>query len=274
MSRVSSTAVGQIKLHALHEGSNVFSADMFPNSSEDEISSILADQGAEGIATNFNAFVVQNGSDTLLIDAGPGTLFGPACGFLSESLSELSLSPKDITKVFVTHIHPDHVGGMLDQNNEAVFPNASVEMTSVELDFWRNSTFTSDMFIHWQEVANKLFAAYGDRIAPAASSGDIISGVHILELPGHTPGHAGVMISDGNHQIAHVCDIFHAQVLQLANPDISIVFDADADVARQTRKATLDMLATDKLSFTGAHMLEPKFAKVKASGSGYMLVNE
>ena len=91
-------------------------------------------------------------------------------------------------------------------------------------------------------------------------------------LPGHTPGHSGFRVDDGNDSLIMVCDIVHAPDLQIADPEIAIAFDVDPDTARQTRKQMLDMIASDGIRLTGGHLMTPKFAQLQRAGSGYRLV--
>ena len=92
-------------------------------------------------------------------------------------------------------------------------------------------------------------------------------------LPGHTPGHSGFRVDDGNDSLIMVCDIVHAPDLQIADPEIAIAiaFDVDPDTARQTRKQMLDMIASDGIRLTGGHLMTPKFAQLQRAGSGYRL---
>ena len=103
------------------------------------------------------------------------------------------------------------------------------------------------------------------------SDSEIASGIHLVDLPGHTLGHVGVRIDSGGAQFLYAADILHAQDLQLADPNLCAAFDADKDQARETRRRTLDMLATDGILFSGSHFLDRVIGHVERSGSGYRI---
>ena len=97
-----------------------------------------------------------------------------------------------------------------------------------------------------------------------ASNKDIISGVSTVPLPGHTPGHAGFRVDDGNQSMFHMGDIIHVPNLQLKDPNICTLFDIDPESALKSRKYALDMASDDNLLCTSGHMLDPKFIHIVA----------
>ena len=106
-----------------------------------------------------------------------------------------------------------------------------------------------------------------------SNNADIISGVSIIPLPGHTPGHAGFRVDDGNESMFHMGDIIHVPKLQLKDPNICTLFDVDVESALKSRKYALDMAASDNLLCTSGHMLEPKFIHIEKYGAGYAEVS-
>lgn len=99
-------------------------------------------------------------------------------------------------------------------------------------------------------------------------------GLSAIDLPGHTAGHIGIMISSGNDEMAIVGDIIHAQYLQISNPEIGVIFDQDVDQARQSRKKILNILASEKTLFTGGHLLSPAIGYVEYKGLSYSWVQD
>lgn len=267
--------VGEIEVVGITDGARQFTPDLFPGADEAHINALLKTAGSDGINTNFNAFVVKTGKSVMLIDAGPRDLMGPTAGGLLDGLRGEGIAPSDITHLVFTHIHPDHIAGALTPDGKPVFENAAVSIAEADFSFWTdpgNFTTTPEMITHWHQLAMALKAAYGERIDPVGMTADIISGVSLMPLAGHTPGHVGVRVSDGAAQFLHVADIVHAPDIQLADPEIGIVFDLDGDAARATRKRVLDELANEGTVFSGGHLITPKFARLEAAGSGYRLV--
>ena len=93
-----------------------------------------------------------------------------------------------------------------------------------------------------------------------------------MDLPGHTPGHSGFRIENSGNLFIHMGDILHVPNLQLANPNISVVFDTDPEVALKTRKTVFDMICSDKILCSGGHIISPRFGYLERSGSGYRFV--
>jgi len=272
---MSKISVGDIEIIAIKDGSATFTSELFPGTDEEHIAGLIEAAGKTEIETNFNAFLVKTGDATVLIDAGPRDLMGPTAGGLSSALDALGVANDDITHLVITHIHPDHVAGALTPDGGAVFEKAEVLIAEADHSFWvdpGNFTTAPEMLASWHQLAVAFEGAYGSRISPVSASADIVGGLSLMPLPGHTPGHVGVRVQDGDESFVHVADIVHAQDLQLADPEIAVVFDLDADLARQTRKRMLDMLASDQTLFSGGHIVAPKFARLERAGAGYRMI--
>ena len=274
MTRIASRALGSATVTVLTDGGIDFGPELFPGTAPEHIKALLASQHADAIATNFNAVLIQNAGRTILCDAGPRDLFGPTCGFLPDAMAEAGVAAADVDTLFATHLHPDHIAGMITADGAAVFPNAELVVAAAELAFWSDETNTQglpDPFPDWSAVALAVLAAYGDRLRPVEGEGDIAPGLTTLPLLGHTPGHSGWRLDTDGAMLIHAGDIIHAPYLQAADPNIAIAFDMDVDAARQTRKRLLDEVASDGALFTGGHFLHPAFHKAVRDGDGYRL---
>jgi len=266
------TSVGKHQIVAITDGDFQFDVELFPGTEDSYIQELLGNAGVDSVQTNFNAFVIKSPERTMLVDAGPRDLFGPTCGNLPEGLSEANIANQDITHLMLTHLHPDHIAGAITVDGEAVFSNATLLVNEDEFAFWnRDESFGDDNMDQWQQMAKAVLAAYRDRTELFAADADLGAGVTAISLPGHTPGHSGFRVDDGNDSLLMACDIVHAPDLQFADPEIAIAFDIDADTARTTRKRILDMVVTDRLKFTGGHMMSPKFARIQREQKGYKL---
>lgn len=274
--RTQTHPLGTAEVSVITDGAVTFTADLFPDTSQDTIDTLLARAKADAIQTNFNATLIRTGGRVVLADGGPRNLFGPTCGFLGEGLAELGVTPDQVDTLLTTHLHPDHIAGFITPEGAAVFPNATLYVTQGEYDFWGDpANFTGALAgaADYSALARAVFAAYADRMEVVASHATIAPGLSLFDLPGHTPGHAGWRLESEGQQLLHVGDIIHAPALQIANPDIAIVYDLDMDTARVTRKRLLDELATDGALFTGGHLVAPKFLRVVRDGSGYRVAD-
>jgi len=263
--------VGDIKVFILKDGETEFGVETFSGTNQSEINELLKVNHRKSIETNFNAFLIKSGGKNILIDAGAGTLFGPVAGNLSKALAEIGVINDDISNIIATHLHPDHIGGMISETGEQVFKNAALTLTQDEYSFWnKEENFKSNP--EDQNLPLSVLAAYSENLNLTSGNADLGLGLSAIDLPGHTAGHIGIMISSGNDQMAIVGDIIHAQYLQINNPEIGVVFDQDVDQARQSRKRILDLLASEKIMFTGGHLLSPAVGYVESNGLNYSWV--
>lgn len=272
MSLTVSHKVGDIDVTILTDGAITFDAGLFPGADPGHIAQLLADAGETAIRTNFNASLIHTGQKKVLVDTGPRDLFGPDCGNMPAALNEAGVDPEEIETLFLTHLHPDHAAGAVTAEGQAVFRNAELVVTEADRAFWNNDANFSgadDTVKGWQQLAKAVLAAYGDRLRILDGEGQIAPGVTSVPLPGHTPGHAGYRVSSGAAQLIHVGDIVHAPMLQIPDPEISVVFDVDAEMARAARKRLLAEVAADGIPCTGGHFLRPALARIRRDGSGY-----
>ena len=275
MSRISTTAVGTVNVTTLRDGERTLPPEALKNLSDEDIQKINSDENQSFTFTNFNACVIQNGKQNLLVDTGCGSLFGPTCGFILDALDELGLAPDDITDIFITHLHPDHIGGCIDEDGSAVFKNANFKILEEEYSFWTSKEFGSDEINgrDWSSLAKNVVSTYDAQLEVLTRNKDIISGVSTVPLPGHTPGHAGFRVDDGNQSMFHMGDILHVPNLQLKDPNISTLFDVDPESALNSRKYALDMASSENLLCTSGHMVEPKFIHLEKRGSSYIITS-
>jgi len=275
MSRISTTAVGTVNVTTLRDGERTLPPEALKNLSDEDIQKINSDENQSFTFTNFNACMIQNGKQNLLVDTGCGSLFGPTCGFILDALDELGLAPDNITDIFITHLHPDHIGGCIDEDGSAVFKNANFKILEEEYSFWTSKEFGSDEINgrDWSSLAKNVVSTYDAQLEVLTSNKDIISGVSTVPLPGHTPGHAGFRVDDGNQSMFHMGDILHVPNLQLKDPNISTLFDVDPESALNSRKYALDMASSDNLLCTSGHMVEPKFVHLEKRGSSYIITS-
>lgn len=224
-----------------------------------------------------NCYLVYLADRLVLIDGGCGAVFGPSLGRLAGNLAALGVKPADIDTVLVTHLHPDHVGGLVDAGGQAVFPNAELVVHAVKSAYWSDPAVLAAAPEGQEKQAVRLslatIAAYRDRTR-SVTGGEVLGGVTAVPAPGHTPGHTGWLIASGGDGLLVWGDIVHLPGLQFARPDAGMAFDVDGALAIATRRRILDMAATDRLCVAGMHMDFPGFGHVVRAGSGYAFIGE
>ena len=274
MSRISEIAVGSLKVVALRDGELFLPSGALGNLSEQDLKTNSNDENSRLAYSNVNAYLVQSKDQNLLIDSGCRDLFGPTCGFVQEALKEAGLVPSDITDIFLTHLHPDHIAGTIDTDGTAVFENATLKVLDLEYNFWSSQDFdeTEVNGADWANLAKAVLHAYKDRLDTLSFDSDIAPGVSSVSIPGHTPGHSGFRVDDGRESLIQMGDILHVPNLQLINPNVATVFDIDPEAALKSRREVLDMVSTDKMLCTSGHMLDQKFGHLEKKGTGYNFI--
>ncbi|MAV46428.1 MAG: MBL fold metallo-hydrolase [Alphaproteobacteria bacterium TMED89] len=274
MSRIVDISIGEIEVIALRDGEAAVPADVLLNLSEDDAATIAADENNSLSQTNINAHLIRSGDRVMLVDAGARELFGPTCGFLIDALAEAGVSPGDVTDLFFTHLHPDHVAGALTPEGGAVFENAALKVVDAERSFWTDESFDAVEVngADWAGLAQAVLSAYANQVESITSDGELMPGVTVVSIPGHTPGHVGFRVDSDSQSMIHLGDIMHVPVMQLIDPRVATVFDIDGEAALASRIRMLDMVSADQLLCTSSHMLSPKFAHIERASTGYAVV--
>lgn len=198
---------------------------------------------ADGIPSSVSVMLLEKDGQQLLFDAGNGNDDSQ----MLPRLKELGYTPTDIDAVFITHLHGDHIGGLL-KDGQAVFAQAKLYIPSVELDAWMDSP-----------QVQALVAAYGERLVKFAPDDALPCGVQALPAYGHTPGHTLYLTDDkliGG-------DIMHGIGLQLENPEYCARFDMDKERAIASRKAVLELVKKEGWTLFGMHFPTTEGVQVK-----------
>lgn len=231
-------------------------------------------RSADDFRSGVNAFLVEVGDAKILVKTGTGGAMGPEVNALPGNLAATGIAPEDITHFFVTHMHPDHVGGAMTEGG-GVYPNAELILHEAERAFWAdegNFAGAPDSVQTFAEIARGVLSGYGDRMRVIEGEAEVAPGLTAMPLPGHTPGHTRLMVSSGDAQLLIFADIVHVAPVQLARPEVAIGFDVDADQAVATRQRLLDMIATDRLTVAGYHVGFPGVIDIARDGDGYRAV--
>ena len=223
-----------------------------------------------------NAFLVLGGSAPVLVDAGMGAGGPDTLGHLPQALAACGLAPGDVGTVLVTHLHSDHVGGLIGPDGAVVYPNAEVVMPEAEAAHWladgaegRAPEGAKAGF----RRAQALVSAYGDRIR-RAGEGEVLPGIDAILAPGHTPGHTAYRIQSGGRSLLIWGDVVHLPAIQFARPEAGVSFDVDGAVAAATRRRILDQAAAERSLVAGMHLDFPALGSIRRDGAGFAWVPE
>ena len=200
----------------------------------------------------FTPVLVRSGGNVILFDTGLGQ------GGLQAALEDAGAAPADVTHVVITHMHPDHVGG-LTTDGAPTFEGAEHIAGEVEMAFWSDNP--SDAV-----TANVM--PLRDRFTLIGDGAEVAPGITAMAAFGHTPGHMTFRVDDGDASMLVFADTANHYVWSLAHPDWEVRFDMDKTQAAETRRRVLDMLASERMAMTGYHMPFPGSGFVEASGPG------
>ena len=239
---------------------NRMSIDLFKGSYNDSLLAVLMPDGSSPSA--INSFLLRmsgyyyDGRDyDVLIDAGLGEDNG---GALLRQLKKLDVKPEEIDAVCLTHLHGDHIGGLL-LDGRAAFPNATLYLSQEEYDAWNDGGTMAANNALWKQV----IAAYPGRIVTFRDGEQLFDGLVVAKLaPGHTPGHTVYEVG-GTCLIAG--DLLHAQDLQLEHPQFCARYDADPEQATATRIRIFNELRNNGQYMAGAHCYQ-HFINLKENG--------
>ena len=196
---------------------------------------------------------------------------GSSLGRVVENLVLAGINVDQIDAILLTHLHPDHFGGMTIEGKQ-VFKNAEVYVSEADAKFWlsvESAEKAQPEFKPYFEMAADAIKPYAHRLKPIPSNGEISAGVSALPLPGHTVGHTGYMFSSEKQQMLVWGDVVHNAALQFTKPDVTLAFDTDAAQAAAARKRAFDMAAADRLLVAGMHLPFPGLGFVERAGAQY-----
>jgi glyoxylase-like metal-dependent hydrolase (beta-lactamase superfamily II) len=219
----------------------------------------------------FTPVVVNTGSDLVLFDSGNTPERRPGAGNLVAALQAAGLDPAQIDVVVITHMHPDHIGGLM-ADGAPTYPNARYVTGEIEYDFWSKDERLSGPTESAATLVQANVVPLADRIAFLRDEGEVVPGIRGLSAFGHTPGHMAYHIESDGRRLLLWADSANHYVLSVQRPDWHVRFDMDKEAAAATRRRLFDLAAADRIPVTGYHMPFPAVGYIDRVGSDYRWV--
>lgn len=242
-SETKTLGLGDVKVTWIQDRAATQSASLFPQAPASLIDS-LGLRG--GIPSSMSVFLVESKGMRILFDTG----LGAKDSRLLPLLSLMGLTPADIGFIYLTHLHGDHIGGLM-QGGRAVFPTAQVFVAKQEFRGWMRMPAEKKAQVEKMAKAYRLNLHFFD-------FGDYLPGdVKTIDASGHTPGHTAFRVGD----LLIAGDIIHGAALQLADLDLCPTYDMEPAEARAARKRILQYARMNNLVVAGMHLPAPGFMK-------------
>jgi glyoxylase-like metal-dependent hydrolase (beta-lactamase superfamily II) len=224
-----------------------------------------------------NAVVVRTGGRTMLIDAGIGAEYPDfKAGQFGARLEAAGIDPASVTDVVLTHMHFDHIGGLLaDELGGRLSPGVPIHIAAAEVEFWKSPDFSRTSMP--QSVQDGIRSAvsrfadrYGSQLRPFETECEVAPGVVMSRTGGHTPGHSVVHLASGGDRLTFVGDAVFPD--HFDHPEWYNAFDHDPEEAIRVRVRLLRELAATGEPLMAAHLSFPSLGRVAVAGDAFRWV--
>ncbi len=258
-------SVGPIRIAAIHD------ATLTVPAAEAGFS-----EGSAPLSKDVMVHVLRFRGETVLVGVGVGDHGVLPRGRLIDGLAALGLQPSDIDLILLTHLHPEHVGGLVDRAGNPVFANARVVSCRTEWRWWNHNDRPAGLperylpFVPLARMATHPYQAAG-RLITFSGTEVVSAGVTGFPALGHTAGHSLYRLEEGAGRVLTLGDAVHLPERQIANPDALLALDQNPRSAASTRRWILDQAARENLAVIGSHIAKPAVARVSRAGQGFAL---
>ncbi len=226
--------------------------------------------------SHVNVCLINTGDELVMVDTGAGQYFLETSGKLVDNLALAGIKPDQIDKIILTHGHPDHVWGVIDDFEEAPrFPNARYAMMAKEIDFWTSVDAVNklpEMFRSFATGAMRNLKPVKDLTTRTKDEMEIAPGIHVIDTAGHTLAHQSVIVESAGEKMLITGDAIHHWPITFEHPDWQPLVDMEPEKAIVTRKRLMEMAVTEKLTVAGYHMPFPGIGRVARKGKVYQWV--
>src|SRR3982075_504792 len=225
-----------------------------------------------------NVVLVRSGGRTILVDAGMGVEFPdlPRAGQLIKRLEAAGIDLASVTDVELTHMHMDHVGGLLaDGVRERLRPDLRVHLAAAEAEFWASPDFSRVSMPPGfpdalRRTAKRFLNEYRSHLRPFEEEYEVAPGVVVHRTGGHTPGHSVVRLASGGDRLTFAGDAVFA--VGFDHPDWYNGFEHDPEEAARVRVRLLRELAATGGLLVATHLPFPSVGHVAVDGDAFRWV--
>lgn len=225
----------------------------------------------------YNPIVLNTGSKLIVFDTGSDEAAlertKGAGGQLQTNLKAAGIDRNAVDMVLISHIHGDHINGLLTPDNKLAFANAEILVPAAEWKYWMDdgemSRAPAGRIADQFKNTRRVFDALGRKVTQYEGGKEVAPGILTVATPGHTPGHTSYVVSSGSGKVYVQADVTNIPFLFARNPGWHSFFDQDAKMAEDTRRKVYDMLVAEKMLVQGFHYPFPSLAHIEKTANGY-----
>ncbi|MBO9592185.1 MAG: MBL fold metallo-hydrolase [Niabella sp.] len=274
--------IGDLELFVLTDGFLQDKSTSFaPHADIDALKEILAAnfRSTEQVEMAMNVPLIKTKDRLILLDAGMGVFADGNTGLLLKSMKDAGFAAGQVTDVLLSHAHPDHIGGVVDPQNNLVFPNAKIFIAKTEHDFWMQATLAdfNNSALKKEPEFLKMFIPKVQNILttikPRLNYYDFDKPLYdtfsFQLAPGHTPGLTLMKISSGADTLVYIADLIHSDILLFPHPEWGFSGDTDLTLAAKTRRRMLEQLTAERVLVCAYHLPWPGLGHARGKDTAF-----